>query len=227
MLADESRGVRSEAARVLSSVESTAMRPAYRALWLKAIEEYQSGMQEDLDQAAAHLSLGILDERLAMATWNLHDRSVRLEEAIKNYRNAIRVQPDVTGPRSNLAALLESLGRTEESATLRKEELPLLERDARYAPREPLLQYRFGLTLYLTGDMDRAIEVIRQSCELAPDNVEFRYMLARLLERNGQISDAKEHSLILLRAQPQNEIFLQLHRSLNASTLTPSDKSPR
>ena len=85
----------------------------------------------------------------------------------------------MTGPRSNLAALLDRLGEREmpqsaderpsgqvrqwqqEAAQLRREELELLARDARLLPRNAAIQYRYGLSLYLNGEQQAAEQALQ------------------------------------------------------------------
>ncbi len=87
------------------------------------------------DRAGSHLGWAMLCEG-----------QQRYGEAIEAYETAIRVEPEMTGARSNLAGLLEGLASQQQgpqaaqlfqrSAELRAEELPLLERDAEPGPRQ-------------------------------------------------------------------------------------------
>ena len=64
---------------------------------------------------------------------------------------------------------------------LRKDELPLMARDAKLAPENAEIQYRYGLLLYLNGDNKAALNQLLLASELAPDDD--RYQTAvRLLE---------------------------------------------
>ena len=69
-----------------------------RGLLDQAIDEYITGLMEANDRAGAHLQLGVLYETMG-----------RNSRARKAYRTAIQVEPNVTGPRTNLAAMLERL----------------------------------------------------------------------------------------------------------------------
>ncbi|MCA9216071.1 MAG: tetratricopeptide repeat protein [Planctomycetales bacterium] len=210
LLRDPTQSVRIEAARILASVERTALQQSSLIHFDAAIEAYRRGLIADSDQAAAHMSLGILEERFAQA-----ERSQqRLQKAISHYRDAIRVQPDVTGPRSNLAGILEQLGQQDEVAKLRAEELKLLERDAAIAPDVAMVQYRYGLSLYLNKRMDEAAEVIAKACDLAPDSVEYRYMLTGLLQNLNRFDEAIERTDELIKLQPTNSQFQQLRAQL-------------
>ena len=86
------------------------------------------------------MALGVLAERLNSA-----------EGAIRAYQTAMSLDPKVTGPRSNLAALMDRLKRPAEANRLRAEELKLLARDSELAPNSASVQYRYGLALHLAG----------------------------------------------------------------------------
>ena len=211
LLSDPVASVRVEAARILSILPASALQPESRAPFEAAIESYRRGLQVDSDQAAAHLSLGILEERFAQA----EQSPQRLQKAIEHYQNAIRVQPDVTGPRSNLAGIMEQLGRTDQVAKLRAEELLLLERDAGIATNVAVVQYRYGLALYMNDRFEDAASVLAKACDLSPESIEYRYMLTAILnEKLMRYKDALIHAEILVELQPTNETFQKLRFDL-------------
>ncbi|MGY8768049.1 MAG: tetratricopeptide repeat protein [Pirellulales bacterium] len=169
LLKDKSRSVRTEAARILIGYPPGAFNvKTYKADFDAAFEELRDAMMRNSDQAGAHLTLGLMYQEM-------NDEF----EAERSYRNAILVQPNVTGPRANLSRLLEVRNEKGESemrqlviagnkeaayqmaeklATraveiqrLRDEELGNLGRDVRLLPTAAPLQYRYGLAIYLSG----------------------------------------------------------------------------
>ena len=189
ILSSKTRLLRNEAARVLvasgayqnlSGSEKTRVN-----LLLRDVKE---SLMAASDRAGAHLGWAMLCEGQG-----------RPEEAIQAYRTAIRVEPNTTGPRSNLSSLLERVA-SQRSATqaaemlkeaekLRGEELPLLERDAKLAPENASVQYRLGLALYLAGRMADAMEKLELATKLEPDVPDFkqaRDLLKEKLEQSGQ-----------------------------------------
>lgn len=108
----------------------------------------------------------------------------RFDEASQAYETAISVQPNNAGPRTNYAALLEQLAagpwqsRRDELlpqiTQLRREELPLLKRDAELVPNLAPVQYRYGLMLYLVGDADRALVQLKKTMQLDPETAVYR-----------------------------------------------------
>lgn len=189
ILSSKTRLLRNEAARVLvasgayqnlSGSEKTRVN-----LLLRDVKE---SLMAASDRAGAHLGWAMLCEGQG-----------RPEEAIQAYRTAIQVEPNTTGPRSNLSSLLERVASQrsatqaaemlEEAEKLRGEELPLLERDAKLAPENASVQYRLGLALYLAGRMADAMEKLELATKLEPDVPDFkqaRDLLKEKLEQSGQ-----------------------------------------
>jgi Flp pilus assembly protein TadD len=183
---DPSRLVRTEAIRVLVSSG------AYR--WLTdtertrvdlAIDELHDALMVASDRAGAHMGWAIMCEGRG-----------RFAEAQQAYETAMKVEPLMAGPRTNLAALLESQAANAPPAEaarlvsrakkLRAEELPLLARDASLAPDNADLQYRYGLALYLSGDMEGAMKQLQLTVDLAPDVELFRTARDLLKEKISQ-----------------------------------------
>ncbi|MGB7324670.1 MAG: tetratricopeptide repeat protein [Rubripirellula sp.] len=186
LLEDPSRLVRTEAARVLvASGGYQTLTGAQQLRVDQALAEVKESLMETSDRAGAHMAWAMLCEGQG-----------RFDEAIASYETAIRVEPGTTGARSNLATLLENLASQNPGPSsaammarvgeLRLAELPLLRRDAELVPDNAALQYRLGLSLYLAGKMDEAVQQIEKAVGLAPDVVEFRQALELLKEKLEQ-----------------------------------------
>lgn len=226
LLTDPRRNVRAQTGRVLASVPpqliSQLLNGQQRDQLDKAIDEYITGVNESNDRGGAHMSLSVLFEALG---WD--------DRAIESYRNAIRTEPGMTGPRSNLAALLERILEQEtrrfgpdklpqrlqnyprEIEQLRGEELKLLARDAKLLPDNAAIQYRYGLSAYLNGDAEGAEGALRRACELEPNNDQFLFVLALFYEKFHRIAEARDAVAQLLKLQPQNPQYLQLRQRLD------------
>jgi tetratricopeptide (TPR) repeat protein len=185
-LQDPSRLVRIEAARSLLDLPAAARSPSARINWQNAIDELREGYLVNNDRSGAHLALGGVAEAMGQH-----------EQAIQHYRTAIVVEPGAAGARTNLAALL---GRNLESGSsipnsvrdslqnqislLRKQELVLLERDVSLLPDPPaMLLFRYGLSLYLDGQVELAAAQIIRAAELNKDDATFAESAAEILER--------------------------------------------
>ncbi len=174
LLKDESRLVRTEAARVIVASGGYQTLAGTKQLRVdQALAEVKQSLMATSDRAGAHMAWAMLCEAQG-----------RLDEAIAEYETAIRIEPNTTGPRSNLATMLENIAtenRSPESARLmarvqelRSAELPLMRRDAGLAPDNASVQYRFGLSLYLSGEMDEALRQIERAIEIDPNVAEFK-----------------------------------------------------
>jgi tetratricopeptide (TPR) repeat protein len=183
-LDDPSRLVRLEAAQALAAPQTyQSLTNNERTRVDLALNAVQTSLQQVADRSGAHLTWALLCEQRGMVA-----------EAIKAYQIAIRVEPTVAGARTNLAAIYERLGERgdqqaiEVAKSLRKEELPLLKRDAGLAPQNATIQYRYGLALYLQGAEVAALEQLEKAVSLAPDVEEFRTAAELLKEK---LSEAK------------------------------------
>ncbi len=193
LLHDSERAVRTAAARVLAGFRPAQIEAEYREPLRVVLNEYREGLLLNSDQAGSHMALALLAERMG-----------RPAEAVKAYRAAIHVQPNVSGPRSNLAGLLENAGDVQGAKTLRAAELELLERDARLAPEFGAIQYRYGLALYLDGQLEEAVKKLERACELEPELADFRVALTLLYERLQRWDEALESLKVWREIQPDN-----------------------
>lgn len=189
MLDDPSRLVRTAAARTLATTGAfQSLHGAQRTRFDQVLDEIREGLQATNDRSGSHMEWALLSEATG-----------RIGDAVEAYKTAIRVEPRTVGPRSNLAGLMEnvleaqiaagqaspeSVSKTRASiAALRRQELPLLARDASLMPNHAPLQYRLGLAYYLGGDMERAVEHLERAVELEPENEEFATALRLLREK--------------------------------------------
>jgi tetratricopeptide (TPR) repeat protein len=197
LLADESRLVRTSAARaLLNSAAVTTLSPNETDQLEEALQEVHTELMAAADRGGTHMSWAMICEQLGQIRQSQGDYEqafAAYREAIESYQTAIRVEPNTTGPRSNLANLLEQLAprlppeqrdaMLERAKTLKQEELPLLARDARLAPNLGAIQYRYGLALYLDGQLEKALEQLEKAAELEPDNPDFQTAVRLLKEK--------------------------------------------
>ena len=182
LLKSETRLIRNEAARVLLARSYRELNQSERSQVDLALSELEESMMIASDRGGAHMNWAMICEQQG-----------RLDEAVKAYETAIRVEPQMTGPRTNLAALLEGSLRQsppdlvdaieQRVYDLRKQEMDLLARDAKLAPNVPDIQYRYGLSLYLNGKPQEALPYLQRAVELAPDVQQFRMALQLLKEK--------------------------------------------
>ena len=236
----ESWRLRVEAARALSNLPEQVLNevlPASsRSALAKGLKDYERSLRFNSDRAGIHLVAGSLYERLG-----------RINDAIASYRNAISVQPDLTGPRSNLAALLDSkagqLGAElqqlaaqqqlsksqrdtlvakmevlgQQAKDLRAEEHVRLGRDVKRSENlaaAHFLHYRFGMSSYLQGEMDGALEQLELAVKKSPDNPTYLLGLATFHVQMGDAEAARPLVEKLLKLDPENASYQMLMKEV-------------
>ena len=181
-LEDESRLVRIQVTRALLDAGIYAdLRFADRKKVDKALEEVREELSNTSDRASAHMNWAMMCQTRG-----------KMNEAIASYRAAIKTEPKMTGPRSNLSEVFETLAASDpkraadyqqEAKKLRAEELPLLARDASLAPDIAQLQYRYGMALYLNGEPQKALQQVEKAIALEP-SVQLYQVAKRSLEQH-------------------------------------------
>ena len=172
LLADPVRLVRVSAARRLVHFPRERLVPSVQRTLSQVLDEYREGQEFTLERAASHLNLAALADALGDE-----------QSAWVSLGNAIRLEPYLTGPREQLAGLVEQAGGdAAEVRRLREEELGLLERDAKLLPTSSAIPYRRGMLLYLLQRPADAREALEKACELAPDSYDNWLALALICE---------------------------------------------
>jgi tetratricopeptide (TPR) repeat protein len=178
-LKDPSRLVRNEVTQLLSTPGLYhSLTASERTQVDLALRDVESTLMITADRAGAHMAWAAICEQRG-----------KIFEAIAAYETAIRVEPNMAGPRTNLAALLDQVAEQGDSRAvarakqLRSDELPLLARDAKLAPDNAVVQYRYGLALYLSGNDSQALEQLERTGELAPDVDDYQLALRLLREK--------------------------------------------
>lgn len=197
-----------------------------RRLYAKALKRYQEGLSANRDRASAHMMLG-----------GLYERQGEPAKAIQAYRNAMSVQPDMVGTRSNLAALLERQAQqlmgdrqTPDAANraqrliaqakeLRVVEHQNLGRDVARAeglPNTDGLNYRYGMSCYLQGDLKTAEQQLKLAQEKSPDNETYLLGLATFYYQMKKLEEAKRLTDRLLELSPDDQRYRALKQAIGA-----------
>lgn len=219
MFNDLVRSVRVEAARTATTLLPET-NPFHEPAASVALKEYQASLTLNNDRASGNLGLGVLSQQLG-----------NNQEAIKYYEDAIAVEPLMVGPRTNYASLLDALAQgakvnnpqiatqlEEKAKTLRKEELPLLQRDFSYAPDNAAIANRLGLAFYLDGNLGKAESYLKRASELEPYSADYALTYVLLLEKVGEIDQAVAEVKRVLIVSPEDSRFLEIQRRLSVSS---------
>ena len=185
LLNDPVRSVRIAAAiRLLSAPRSLLDKDQQKDL-AAAIAEFKEQLHMADERAAAHIQLS----QLARSEGNAATGAEEL-------RTAIRLEPYLTGSRSELAQLLLDTASdpaevAEEVEQLRREEIEMLKRDIALVPGSGEIRYRLGLLYYLVGDLDDAERRLSEASDLEPRSYQFMLGLALLQQEQYNRGETK------------------------------------
>lgn len=107
----------------------------------------------------------------------------RIEDAIKTYREALRLDPNLDAAHANLGLCLALQERLDESLAASREAI-------RLAPTEPHAHRNLGRALHQAGRIDEAIAALREANRLDPKHEYSRQLLAEIHERREQWDEA-------------------------------------
>ena len=147
------------------------------------------------DNWLAHSNLGV-----ALA------QTGEIEEAITQYEEALRIEPDLADAHYNLGIALARVGRMPEA-------IEQLEYALQIDPDLAEAHNNLGIDLAQSGRIPEAIEHLERALRIQPDLAEAHYNLGIALVQAGRIEDAISHYQQALRIKPdyiqaQNAIAL-------------------
>ncbi|MGA2139968.1 MAG: tetratricopeptide repeat protein [Verrucomicrobiia bacterium] len=119
----------------------------------------------------------------------------RMQEAIGEYEQALRLKPDYVEAHENLAAALVQLGNVPEA-------MEHWEQVLRIKPDRTDAHNNLGLALMRQGRLQEAIQHYEQALRIKPDLVEAHDNLAAALVQLGNVPEAMEHWEQVLRIKP-------------------------
>jgi tetratricopeptide (TPR) repeat protein len=108
----------------------------------------------------------------------------RPQDAVRELRAEIDLNPRNARARALLALVLEKLGNLAEA-------LPVAARAAADAPDLPRAQYAYGLALLDSGEIAKAIPLLEAAERADPGQLEFHTAIARAYSKAGRYDDAR------------------------------------
>jgi tetratricopeptide (TPR) repeat protein len=131
----------------------------------------------------------------------------RMDEAISQYQEAIRLKPDYAEAISKLGTALGEEGRTDEAISQLQEAI-------RLKPDYADAYNSLGTALCTKGRMDEAIRQYQEAIRLKPDFAEACYNLGTALFRMGQIDEAIRQYREAIRLKPD---YAEAHYNLGVA----------
>ncbi|MBI2690106.1 MAG: tetratricopeptide repeat protein [Acidobacteria bacterium] len=124
----------------------------------------------------------------------------RTEEAIRHYRESLRIMPAFPQAHTNLANALARMGRREEALTHYRESL-------RANPREPLAHNGMASALDDLGRLDEALAHFREAVSIAPDYADGHNNMAAVLVKLNRANEAIEELRRATQLRPDSALF--------------------
>lgn len=211
--------IRVQAARILVNLPPQLLGEfadgSQRKQFTNAMLESQTSLMLNNDQAMSHAMQGGLNQQLG-----------DFSQAEQDYRNAIRVEPNIPGPRTNLALLLDAKQRVlpaaadreqaaEEADRLRREEHALLKVDierAKDLPNTHALHYGYAMASYLQEEYDETKKHLGIALEQQPESEQYLQAMALFLEKIKEFKQADQMVDRLLEIAPDNAGYQQMKR---------------
>ena len=141
------------------------------ALWSRALACTSDTKGNDFN-SVAHNGLG-----------NAFSKKGKKNDAVAQYRKALKINPDYKVARMNLGIVLFDTGAKAEAIAQYREALKL---DPDYAEA----RYNLGVDLFAGGEKEEAVAQYRKALESNPDYVEARYNLGNALLQLGKVEEA-------------------------------------
>lgn len=190
LLNDPIRAVRTEAARVLASVPEANFNATQLSAYQHAIQEYISAQELSIAMPAANLNLAVIAE-------NQH----KLTQAEAYYLQALKIDPDFTPARLNLARLYSA---TQRNADAEK----ILSLGINRLPQQGDLQYSLGLLQAEENKLDQAVIALAHAAKLLPTRARVQYNYALALAQLGKENEAEQQLILTQRVEPNNPTYL-------------------
>ena len=218
-LEDPVRAVRLSAVGQLAYFPADALNGQQRQMVGQRVKQVFDVSPATTSPSIIEMNRGIHLERMAV-----DPRGLR--RAADAYRSSIRLAPESVGPRSNLAGTLEALADSifqreskeadrlrVEVKELRQQELALLDRDVgklppTVAPRlRAALWHRYGLALYLDGQIQESRKVLENAVSIAPNQPQILFILGKLYQEYRELDRAQKVAFRLIRLRPENRMY--------------------
>lgn len=124
--------------------------------------------------------------------------------ALRQYEEALRIEPAPPGIHNNLGTLYSRLGKLDEAVVQYLEELKI-------DPHAAYVRVNLGIVVARSGKVEEAAEHFREALRIEPNSASAHYELGYVSAQLGRFNDAIHHFREALRVRPD---FAQARESL-------------
>ncbi len=237
MLYDPVKAVRIEASRVLAGKSSRHLDPDQVKVFQTVLMEFVASMEYSADFAFGRYNLA-----------NLYTALNQPEEAVQNYRAAIKIDNLFYPAKVNLAMLYNQKGENDRAEVLLREvttEHPemheiayslgllltemkkydqaaiYLEKAAEGMPERARVHYNLGLLLQHLKQDEKAEAALLRALELDSDSMDYLYALADYYLKRGKLYKTKGIAKQMVAKHPDNRMGHDLLEHIEKNLLTP------
>jgi len=154
--------------------------------WQDDITLFNHAIQVTKNNDAAHLNLGFALQKIG-----------RIDEALAEYRAALKLAPDRAETHNNIAHLLDDMGRPDEAMVEYQEAL-------RINPDFVASHNNYGTLLAEQGRFDDAIKQYATAARLDPADWHAPYLTGKALLKQGRDTDAISYFRKAIQLDPNN-----------------------
>jgi Tfp pilus assembly protein PilF len=190
LIYDPVKAVRMEAARRLAGESSKHLSRDQQKRFQSALEEYVASMQYSGDFAFGRYNLG-----------NLYAELNRPEEAVRNYRAALKIDEMFYPAKVNLAMLYNRRGENDTAEVLLKEVFST-------RPESHEIAYSLGLLLAEKREYEEAAIYLGKAAQGMPQRARVHYNLGLLLQVLKRDTEAEAALLKALDLEPDQMDYL-------------------
>jgi tetratricopeptide (TPR) repeat protein len=164
--------------------------------WNNSFALFTNSVKRTARNSVAYNNLGVALEKRG-----------HTDDAIKHYREALRIKPNSAEAHNNLGVALEKRGHTDDAIKHYREAL-------RIKPDYEQAHNNLGIALQTKGHIDDAIKHYREAIWIKPDYEKSYYNLGVALQTKGRLDDAIDYYREALRIKPD---FLEVHYNLGVA----------
>ncbi len=234
LLYDPVKAVRTEAAAKLAGEPSKNLDTGQKKVFEAVLAEFIESMEYSGDFAFGRYNLG-----------NLYAAMNRTEDAIRNYRAAIKIDDLFFQAKVNLAMLLNNLGENDKAEGLFREVIAAhpemydiayslglllaemkkydqaivyLDQAARGMPQRSRVHYNLGLLLDFLKKDNEAEAALLRAYQIDPANVDYLVALAEFYLKRERFQEARSIAEQLVSKHPNNQMGRQLLNFINRNS---------